>query len=77
MMALAGVELETLVFKPDALYVLLFLFFYYGSMCIVDNGSSGQQTRIARFRARRAKLCFCNFFFVIYFIFFIREVYAS
>ena len=32
----------------------LFLFFYYRSICIIDNGASRRRTRNARFRARRA-----------------------
>ena len=60
MMALAGVELETLVSEPDALTTrpppcaYLFYFFYKRSICIIDNGVNRRRTRNARFRARRA-----------------------
>ena len=47
-MALVGVELETLVSEPDALTtvsgllsgVKILFFFYYIGICIIDNGAS-------------------------------------
>ena len=44
MMALAGVKLETLVFKPCA---FCFSFLYYRSTRIIDNGASRCRTRNA------------------------------
>ena len=65
-MALVGIELETLVSESDALatrpppcadYFLAkfqIFFFYYRSICIIDDGASRRRTRNTRFRARRA-----------------------
>ena len=58
-MALVGIELETLVSESDALTTrsvgtIMMLFFYYRSICIIDDGASRRRTRISRFRARRA-----------------------
>ena len=33
---------------------LFIFFFYYRSICIIDDGASRRRTRISRFRARRA-----------------------
>ena len=54
-MALVGIELETLVSESDALTtqpppILVFILFFYGSICIIDNGASRRRTRNARFR---------------------------
>ena len=46
-----AVELKTLVSEPDALTTL---FFFYRSICIIDDGASRRRTRNTRFRARRA-----------------------
>ena len=34
---------------------IIFQFFYYRSICIIDNGASSRRTRNARFRGRRAR----------------------
>ena len=71
MMALAGIELETLVSEPDtlttrphscafAIFLLFILFFYKRSICIIDNGASRRRTRNARFPAIRADHLQCR-----------------
>ena len=58
MMALAGVELQTLVSEPDALTTQpppCDDFFYCRSICIIGNGASRRRKRSARFRARHAR----------------------
>ena len=41
-------------FTARFLFIFFILFFYYRSICIIDNGASKHRTRNARFRARRA-----------------------
>ena len=60
-MALVGIELVTLVFKPDTLTTSLF---YYRSVCIIVNDACRRRTSNICFRARRADHLFFIYFFI-------------
>ena len=69
-MALADVELETLVSEPDALtthiffFYFFFIFCYYRNTCIIDDGAS------MRALTTRPPLIFSFSIFLLFILFF-------